>query len=109
MFALMLNYMEQTTNRQLDQFQSAGRRLDAPLRRVGRQGAASNSTAYNTRQHLHLPVGLVTLQHWRTWDAGLLAARLTPVRAGNTDIWHWWYGCPATPTPRSRCDGMFEA
>ncbi len=28
---------------------------------------------------------------------------------GNRDVYHWWHGCPASPSPQEESDGMFNA
>jgi prepilin-type N-terminal cleavage/methylation domain-containing protein/prepilin-type processing-associated H-X9-DG protein len=105
MFALMLGYMEQNSlsnsiNFSLPSADAGG------VYGLSINGAAANSTAYNTRVNSFLCPS----------DEMLSSAANTPGSsqtsyagvAGNVDIWHWWFGCPATPTPVIQDDGMFE-
>ena len=73
---------------------------------LGVNSAAANSTAYNTRVNSFLcpsdnlgPNTTTTPGNSQVCYAGV---------AGNRDVYHWWHGCPASPSPQEEADGMFN-
>ena len=74
---------------------------------TGVNSAAANSTAYNTAsEFLSLSVRLSragTPPRRREIPRFPMAAVV-----GNRDVYHWWHGCPASPSPQEESDGMFN-
>ncbi len=109
MFALILPYMEQTTVFNSINFSLGSVDTNGPYG-LGVNSAASNSTAYNTKISSYVcpsdnqdsnPIGTPGLA--QSSYAGCV---------GNTDVIHWWYGCPpgfSMPSPQIPADGMFNA
>jgi prepilin-type N-terminal cleavage/methylation domain-containing protein/prepilin-type processing-associated H-X9-DG protein len=105
-FALILGQMEQaplynSINFLLGSWDTTGPYGD------GVNSAAANLTAYNTRVNAYLcpsdilgPFTLTFPGNTQVSYAGVL---------GNNDVYHWWFGCPASPTPEAESDGMFNA
>ncbi len=105
MFALFLANIEQTTiynsiNFNLGSWDTTGPYGD------GINSAAANSTAYNTRVNSYLcpsdnlgPNNVTSPGNTQVSYAGSV---------GNRDVYHWWHGCPASPTPEEEGDGMFN-
>jgi prepilin-type N-terminal cleavage/methylation domain-containing protein/prepilin-type processing-associated H-X9-DG protein len=105
MFALILANIEQTSiynsiNFNLGSWDTTGPYGD------GINSAAANSTAYNTRVNGYLcpsdnlgPNNVTTPGNTQVSYAGSV---------GNRDVYHWWHGCPASPTPEEEGDGMFN-
>lgn len=104
-FALILPYMEQKNVYDAINF-SVGAADTSGVYGVAVNGAIMNLTAYNSRVAGYLCPS----------DVGVLGTQWTVVGysptsyagvSGNVDVWHWWYGCPASPDPAIEPDGMF--
>jgi prepilin-type N-terminal cleavage/methylation domain-containing protein/prepilin-type processing-associated H-X9-DG protein len=110
MFALILPFMEQSPVYNTINFSLGSVDTTGPYG-LGVNSAACNSTAYNTKITSYVcpsdnpnsnPIG--TPGFAQTSYAGCI---------GNTDVQHWFYGCPSAPnnsaTPQIPADGMFNA
>jgi prepilin-type N-terminal cleavage/methylation domain-containing protein/prepilin-type processing-associated H-X9-DG protein len=105
MFALILNYMEQSTTYNSINFNLGSWDTTGPYK-TGVNSAAANSTAYNTRVANYLcpsdtigPTTITTPGNSQTSYGGSV---------GNRDVYHWFHGCPASPSPQEEGDGMFN-
>ncbi len=106
MFALILGYMEQTTISNSINFSLGSVDTTGPYG-TAVNSAACNSTAYNTVVNSYLcpsdnisKSSVTTPGQSQTSYGGVV---------GNVDVTHWWYGCPAAPSPQAQGDGMFNA
>lgn len=106
MFALMLGSMEQLTVYNAINFSLGSWDSNGPYN-LGVNSAAANSTAYNTTVNTFLcpsdtigPNSITTPGNSQVSYAGSL---------GNCDVYNWWNGCPASPSPQAESDGMFNA
>ena len=109
MFALMLPFVEQTAVYNAINFQLGSVDTTGPYG-LAVNGAASNSTAYNSVISAYLCPSDTqkdstnsTPGYSQTSYGGVI---------GNTDVYHWWMGCPTDPPgghPQIESDGMFNA
>jgi prepilin-type N-terminal cleavage/methylation domain-containing protein/prepilin-type processing-associated H-X9-DG protein len=108
MFALMLPFMEQSTIWSSINFNLPAVDTTSPYGLGNANGAASNSTGYNQKVASYLcpsdnqqPFSPGSTPGYpQTSYAGVL---------GNDDVYHWFNGCPASPSPQIASDGMFNA
>jgi prepilin-type N-terminal cleavage/methylation domain-containing protein/prepilin-type processing-associated H-X9-DG protein len=100
MFAMILPLIEQTPLYNSLNFQLNAVDTTGPYGK-NVNSAACNSTGYNTTVNSYLcPSDNLGKFTTPTSYAGVI---------GNTDIYHWFYGCPTTlPSPEVQSDGMFE-
>jgi prepilin-type N-terminal cleavage/methylation domain-containing protein/prepilin-type processing-associated H-X9-DG protein len=106
MFALMLPFMEQKTIYDAINFNLPAMSASGPYGMAG-NGAAANSTAYNATMTSYICPS-DTLKRSTPSTPGYSQSSYAGV-TGNKDVWHWYYGCPAQPTPQIESDGMFNA
>ncbi len=106
MFALILGTMEQSNIHNSINFSLGSWDTTGPYNK-GVNSAAANSTAYNTIVNSFLcpsdnigPTTITTPGNSQVSYAGSV---------GNRDVYHWWHGCPASPTPQEEGDGVFNA
>ncbi|MDR3637582.1 MAG: DUF1559 domain-containing protein [Isosphaeraceae bacterium] len=108
MFALILSQMEQSSTHDSINFNLPAVDTSPPYGTGSANGAASNSTAYNTTVnsylcpsdgHVNISPSSVPGQAHSSYSGS----------SGNTDVWHWNWGCPANPSPQIESDGMFNA
>jgi prepilin-type processing-associated H-X9-DG protein len=108
MFALMLGYMEQTSVYNSINFNLPAVDSTAPYGKGSANGAASNSTAYNTTLNPYICPSDKTVNLSKTAVPGNSHTSYAGC-SGNTDVWHWYNGCPASPSPQIESDGVFNA
>ena len=104
MFAMLLPYIEQSQVSAAINF-SIGAADTTGVYAIAVNGAASNSTAYNTKIN-----GFICPSDFsKAVTTGVPGYSQTSYGAvaGNVDIWHWTYGCPGSPSNRIQPDGMF--
>jgi prepilin-type processing-associated H-X9-DG protein len=106
MFALILPYMEQSTIANTINFNMGSIDTTGPYGKGG-NSAAINSTAYNTTVTSYLCPS-DNIAKYTTTTPGFSQSSYGAV-VGNIDVTHWWYGCPAQPSPQIQGDGMFNA
>jgi prepilin-type N-terminal cleavage/methylation domain-containing protein/prepilin-type processing-associated H-X9-DG protein len=107
MFALILPFMEQKPIYDSINFNLPAMSNTAPYGKVGPGGAAANSTAYNSTLNSYICPS-DSLKSRTPSTPGYSQSSYAGV-TGNKDVWHWWYGCPASPSPQIESDGMFNA
>jgi prepilin-type N-terminal cleavage/methylation domain-containing protein/prepilin-type processing-associated H-X9-DG protein len=105
LFALILATMEQSNIYNAINFNLGSWDTTGPYN-LGVNSAAANSTAYNTRVNSYLCPS-DTLGPDTTTTPGNTQVSYGGV-VGNFDVYHWWHGCPATPSPQEEADGMFN-
>ena len=108
LFALLLGYMEQTSVYNAINFNLPAIDSTPPYGVGSASGAASNSTAYNSVVATYLCPSDRSVTLSKTSVPGNSHTSYAG-SSGNTDVWHWWYGCPANPSPQIESDGMFNA
>jgi prepilin-type N-terminal cleavage/methylation domain-containing protein/prepilin-type processing-associated H-X9-DG protein len=106
MFALMLGFMEQAPLANSINFSLGSMDTNGPYGK-GVNSAASNSTAYNTIVNSYLCPS-DNISRYATVTPGFTQTSYAGC-VGNIDVTHWWYGCPAAPSPQIQADGMFNA
>ena len=105
MFALILGFMEQTPVYNSLNFSLGSVDTTGPYGK-GVNSAACNSTGYNTVIQSYLcPSDIIS--RYTTVTPGFSQTSYGAV-IGNCDVNHWFYGCPASPTPQIMSDGMFQ-
>ncbi len=105
MFALLLPFMEQKPVYDAINFNLPAVDEVGPYGLAG-NGAASNSTAYNSAVNNYVCPSDSTRPPAQT-IFGRAQSSYSGV-TGNKDVWHWWFGCPADPSPQIESDGMFN-
>jgi len=106
MFSLMLPFMEMGNIYNAINFNVCAADTNGVYSLTGVNGAAMNLTAFNTRVASFLCPSDVGIPNTIWTVVGYSPTSYAGV-AGNVDIWHWWYGCPASPDPSIEPDGMF--
>ena len=105
MFAMILPYVEQR-----DLYNSINFSVPAAdtsgVYNLTVNGAAMNLTAYNIRVNSYLCPSDVGMSSSNWPVVGYSPSSYSGV-AGTVDLWHWWYGCPASPDPSVEPDGVF--
>ncbi len=105
MFALILPYSEQKQVFDSLNFSVPAADSGGPWSMTGVNGASMNSTGYSTRISAFLCPS--DGQTPRTMTSPGYSQTSYAAVVGNTDIWHWWYGCPNATSPSIPPDGMF--
>ena len=105
-FALLLGFMEQTPIANSINFNLGSMDTTGPYGK-GVNSAASNSTAYNAVINSYLCPS-DTISKYSTTTPGFSQSSYGAC-VGNTDVNHWYWGCPAYPSPQIMADGMFDA
>jgi prepilin-type N-terminal cleavage/methylation domain-containing protein/prepilin-type processing-associated H-X9-DG protein len=108
MFALILGYMEQSSIYNAINFSLPAVDSTAPYGSGSANGAASNSTAYNARVNSYVCPSDGTVAVSPNSVPGQAHGSYSG-SSGNSDVWHWYMGCPASPSPQIESDGMFNA
>ena len=108
MFALLLGYMEQASISNSINFNLPAVDSTPPYGGSGGNGASSNSTAYNSTINNYLCPSESSVASSHTSVPGNSHSSYSG-SSGNRDVWHWYQGCPANPSPQSTSDGMFNA
>jgi prepilin-type processing-associated H-X9-DG protein len=108
MFALILGYMEESTVYNSINFNLGSIDTNGPFGN-GVNSAASNSTGYNTTISSYLcPSDNIAKFQTPTLIPAFAQSSYGAV-VGNVDVNHWWWNCPAFPSPQMMGDGMFDA
>jgi len=111
-FALILPSMELSSIHNAINFSMPSLYEGAPYGLGSYNGAATNSTAYNTVVSAYTCPSDVASVHRPTSVVGRSQASYGGV-LGNKDVMHWWYGCPSQSggggPATAESDGVFNA
>ncbi|MDG3004219.1 DUF1559 family PulG-like putative transporter [Paludisphaera mucosa] len=107
-FALILPQMELSTVYNAINFSVPSLDSAPPYGKGNANGAAMNSTAYNSGVNSYVCPSDIKSRPHPTSVAGRSQSSYGGV-LGNKDVMHWWNGCPADGPPTAESDGMFNA
>ncbi|WP_165249763.1 DUF1559 domain-containing protein [Paludisphaera soli] len=108
MFALILPQMELSTVYNAINFSVPSLDTASPYGVGSANGAAMNSTAYNSAVSAYICPSDIKSRTYPTNVAGRSQSSYGGV-LGNKDVMHWWNGCPVSGAATAESDGMFNA